>query len=635
MEDDLPTEYDVIVVGTGMTESIVAAAASRIGKKVLHLDSNEYYGGLWASFNFDGLQKWMEECRQPNKPSETVDASKAKEGEKLVKAGNQFSTVSNLEEKWYILEEVADSPEGQLSSKITQTEGEEHPASKAAVGPGEGAASSLGGESEKLEKEGNCEKPDSDEAKDNSVLNQRENWSQNKLKKEYRKFNLDLAPKLLFARGSLVELLISSNIARYAEFRSVTRVLTWINGRLEPVPCSRADVFSTQNVSVPEKRMLMKLLSSCLENEDANKEFEGFEDKTFVEYLKSKKLTSNLMHYVLYAIAMATENTLCMDGVNRTQRFLNSLGRYGNTPFLWPMYGSGEIPQCFCRLCAVFGGLYHLKRAADAIIIDANGEKCIGIMSGQQHLETANLVMGVGYAPPDFVKTAPSGGLSRGIFVTDRSILPSDKESLTLLQFPPLDGAREPVTVIEVGHTTNACPKGLYVVHMTCKQQTTAHEDLKAVVEHLLHVEFSDGTVARIDTDIKSTQTAHQEGSSAENPEGADASGERPAALKPQVLWSLFFNCPETSQCDFSADVPSNVFLCSGPDLDLDFEFSVKQAKEIFTKMYPESEFLPRAPDPEEIVLEGEEGSGEGAEQKEGEEQGDAQEGPKEAQSEE
>lgn len=86
MEDDLPTEYDVIVVGTGidfyqkehyylidnywvkkinyifenhgyflffffvkleryyfsiltgMTESIVAAAASRIGKKVLHLD---------------------------------------------------------------------------------------------------------------------------------------------------------------------------------------------------------------------------------------------------------------------------------------------------------------------------------------------------------------------------------------------------------------------------------------------------------------------------------------------------------------------------------------------------------------------------------------------------------------------
>ncbi|XP_043522868.1 rab proteins geranylgeranyltransferase component A 2-like, partial [Frieseomelitta varia] len=63
MEDYLPNEYDVVVVGTGMTESIVAAAASRIGKKVLHLDSDEYYGGLWATFNFDGLQKWIEDLK--------------------------------------------------------------------------------------------------------------------------------------------------------------------------------------------------------------------------------------------------------------------------------------------------------------------------------------------------------------------------------------------------------------------------------------------------------------------------------------------------------------------------------------------------------------------------------------------
>ena len=35
---ELPKIYDVIIVGTGLSESILAAALSRIGKSVLHID---------------------------------------------------------------------------------------------------------------------------------------------------------------------------------------------------------------------------------------------------------------------------------------------------------------------------------------------------------------------------------------------------------------------------------------------------------------------------------------------------------------------------------------------------------------------------------------------------------------------
>ena len=80
---------------------------------------------------------------------------------------------------------------------------------------------------------------------------------------------------MLFSKGALVELLISSNIARYAEFKSVNRVLTWRNNRLEPVPCSRADVFATKNVSVVEKRMLVKILTSFAEYPKNLEEFQG------------------------------------------------------------------------------------------------------------------------------------------------------------------------------------------------------------------------------------------------------------------------------------------------------------------------------------------------------------------------
>lgn len=81
--------------------------------------------------------------------------------------------------------------------------------------------------------------------------------------------------QLLFARGELVELLISSNICRYAEFRAVDRVATILDGVLKAVPCSRSDVFTTKEVTVIEKRLLMKLLSNCLNYAIDSDEFKG------------------------------------------------------------------------------------------------------------------------------------------------------------------------------------------------------------------------------------------------------------------------------------------------------------------------------------------------------------------------
>lgn len=60
--EDLPSEFDLVVVGTGFSESIIAAAASRVGKTVLHVDENEYYCGFWASFNFDSFMSHLDNC---------------------------------------------------------------------------------------------------------------------------------------------------------------------------------------------------------------------------------------------------------------------------------------------------------------------------------------------------------------------------------------------------------------------------------------------------------------------------------------------------------------------------------------------------------------------------------------------
>lgn len=45
------TFLQVIVLGTGLTECVLSGLLSVEGKKVLHMDRNDYYGGDSASLN--------------------------------------------------------------------------------------------------------------------------------------------------------------------------------------------------------------------------------------------------------------------------------------------------------------------------------------------------------------------------------------------------------------------------------------------------------------------------------------------------------------------------------------------------------------------------------------------------------
>ena len=73
--------YDLIVDGTGLVESIVACAAYRSGKSVLHLDSNDYYGCNSASFPLQDFLSWCRAAIQKEKSTiSLLDASTNKIG---------------------------------------------------------------------------------------------------------------------------------------------------------------------------------------------------------------------------------------------------------------------------------------------------------------------------------------------------------------------------------------------------------------------------------------------------------------------------------------------------------------------------------------------------------------------------
>ncbi|KAF2263420.1 rab geranylgeranyl transferase escort protein-like protein [Lojkania enalia] len=58
------TEWDVLVIGTGLKQSLLALALSRSGKKILHIDENAYYGGAEAAFSLQEAEEWAKKVNE-------------------------------------------------------------------------------------------------------------------------------------------------------------------------------------------------------------------------------------------------------------------------------------------------------------------------------------------------------------------------------------------------------------------------------------------------------------------------------------------------------------------------------------------------------------------------------------------
>jgi len=62
------------------------------------------------------------------------------------------------------------------------------------------------------------------------------------------------------------------------------------------------------------------------------------------------------------------EKGMAHDAVQRIRLYVNSMARYGKSPYIYPLYGLGELPQGFARLSAIYGGTYMLNTEVDEIL---------------------------------------------------------------------------------------------------------------------------------------------------------------------------------------------------------------------------------------------------------------------------
>lgn len=97
------------------------------------------------------------------------------------------------------------------------------------------------------------------------------------VKSESRNFSLDLIPKVIFSKSKSVNYCLDSGVSFYLEFQNIINNFIFLKDRFMKIPFSKSEVFMNNDLSLGEKRNLVKIINHSLHFYDkyGEKEEEG------------------------------------------------------------------------------------------------------------------------------------------------------------------------------------------------------------------------------------------------------------------------------------------------------------------------------------------------------------------------
>lgn len=185
----------------------------------------------------------------------------------------------------------------------------------------------------------------------------------------YRHWCIDLCPKFMMSAGNLVKMLIYTDVTRYLEIVAVSGAYVVNSQKIHKVPATTSEALSSSLMGFFEKRRFKNFLEWVSKYDQAKPETW---DKINANSMTAKavfdqfSLSDACIEFTGHCLALyQNDNYLKQTGldlVHKCKLYATSLSRYGSSPFIYPRYGIGSIPEGFARLCAVSGGLQMLDK---------------------------------------------------------------------------------------------------------------------------------------------------------------------------------------------------------------------------------------------------------------------------------
>ncbi|KAG5220122.1 Rab GDP dissociation inhibitor [Salix suchowensis] len=278
-----------------------------------------------------------------------------------------------------------------------------------------------------------------------------------------RDYAVDLIPKFIIASGEMTKILVHTEVTRYLEFKQIAGSFVYRDGRISKVP-------STEMEAVKSPLMFFEFLQTWRDDDPATHQGHM---KTIYEKFGLEPGTQDFIgHAMAYTSMMSTRIVL----------YTSSMARYGKSPYIYPLYGLGELPQSFARLSAIYGGTYMLDKPIDEVITDADG-KFVGVKSGGETVKAKQVIGDPSYfgagkeAEGGKVRVIEEGKVVRAICILKHPIPGTDDSDSCQIIIPQNQvNRRNDIYIAMVSSTHNVCAKDVYVAIVSTIVETDKPE---------------------------------------------------------------------------------------------------------------------------------------------------------------
>ncbi|XP_052779940.1 rab GDP dissociation inhibitor alpha-like [Mya arenaria] len=329
-----------------------------------------------------------------------------------------------------------------------------------------------------------------------------------------RDWNVDLIPKFIMANGKLVQLLIHTGVTRYLEFKSIEGSYVFKGNKIHKIPANEKEGLATSLMGLFEKRRFMKFFS-FLQNFDINnpKTWNDLDPKknTCKEMFIKFGLDENTQDFNGHGIALYRseeyKDAPMLEFINRGKLYYESLARFGKSPYLYPLYGLGELPQGFARLSAIYGGTYMLNKPGCNIQYDEDG-KVVGVESEGEVAKCKQVICDPSYAPDKVKKT---GQVVRAICILNHPVKDTkDVASVQIIIPQNQVNRKHDIYVSVVSATHQIAAKGFYLAIVSTTVETgNPEQELQIGLDLLGAIEQKFVTVSDMFEQIPGTEESN------------------------------------------------------------------------------------------------------------------------------